>query len=73
MPWGEHWLFIGFLDSDIGKLWLIIVRIQVVRSSTGHTDENVEKVRNIINKDQRSTISEIAGKLVQYVEYPSEF
>jgi hypothetical protein len=31
--------------------------------STGFSDEHVEKVHKIVNKDQRISISEIAGRL----------
>jgi hypothetical protein len=48
IPWEEHRLFNGFLDSNAGKLQLKTEGSG--RLSTGRTDENVEKVVKFVKQ-----------------------
>jgi hypothetical protein len=62
MPREEHRLLSGFLDSDMVKLWLKIVNIQVGLQRL-HRLKNMERVCKIVNEDQRSSILEICWYL----------
>jgi hypothetical protein len=57
-------LLSGFLHSNIGKLWLKIVGIQIVPPF--HTDKTMEKVHKISNKNQKHTISIIVRLNLSY-------
>jgi hypothetical protein len=59
MPLEENRRVSGFLHPNVGET----VRIRAFSLSlTGSTDGNM-KVKKIINKSRRSTISEMAGRL----------
>jgi hypothetical protein len=62
MPWGVHKLLSGPLGSKRRET-SVEDSERPGRPSTGHTDENVENVRKIINEDRWNTITEIAGRL----------
>jgi hypothetical protein len=62
MPWGEHRLFSGFIDSYMGKFRLEIVSVQVFPPQVAQT-KTWGKFCKIINRKQCSAILEIAGRL----------
>jgi hypothetical protein len=60
VPRKEHTLLSAFLDSNEGKLAEKLKRS--VSNTTGHREGDVQKDRKVVNGDERSNISGIAGR-----------
>jgi len=48
LPWEEHRPVIVFLDSNMTKLWLKVVSVQVVPSQAIHMETNISQNRRLI-------------------------
>jgi hypothetical protein len=60
IPRKEHRFLSAFLDLNEGKLAENFKRSG--RNTTGHREKDEHKDRKVVNGDERSTISEIAGR-----------